>query len=113
VNWARYLIPVLLVVSVIGAYLARGPTVKRSHGPCLVHGDCPSSERCLVVPAADGFATPGACVDPCEADLQCPQQQRCERFVDAKDHWLQSPSKGAPSVGGCVAGARAAGDAPP
>lgn len=111
-SWARFLIPVLLVVTVVGLYLTRGPNVKRSHGPCLVHTDCPTSERCLVVPAADGFATPGVCVDPCVDDLQCPQQQRCERATDAKDYWTSDRSKGASdAVAGCVPGARR-GDAP-
>ena len=106
-SWARFLIPVLLVMSVVAAYLTRGPTVKRSHGSCLVHDGCPASERCLVVPAADGFVSAGQCVDPCEGDLQCPAGFRCEAFGEARGHWTADRSKGTGgAANGCVPGAR-------
>jgi hypothetical protein len=106
-SWARFLIPVLLVVTVAAAYLTRGPNVKRSHGRCLVHTDCPASERCLVPVSTDGFATAGACVDPCEDDLQCAAQFRCERVSDVQDYFSLDRSKGTVgAVGACVAGGR-------
>lgn len=72
-------------------------------GPCLVHRDCHDSERCLVIPKADGFASEGECVDPCGDDLQCPAQQRCEPFAENGSHL--SPASAA-DAGACRAGAR-------
>ncbi|MCA2978314.1 MAG: hypothetical protein INH41_11995 [Myxococcaceae bacterium] len=101
----RFLVPALLVVGVAGAYFVRAPVVKRSHGPCLTHDDCPASERCLVSPAADGFASVGECADPCADDLQCPARHRCERADEAKDFWRAGARPG--TVGGCLSGVRA------
>lgn len=87
-SWLRgAIIPVLLALT-IGLWLfSSGPSGKPIHGPCLVHGDCHATERCLVVPASDGFATSGTCVDPCEDDLQCPAQQACTQLVEVERHW--------------------------
>lgn len=99
------IIPVLLVVT-IGLWLFTPRTrAKPIHGPCLVHSDCHASERCLVVPKGDGFATQGECVDACADDLQCPAQMRCERFSDSGDFMAPAPS-GEGASGGCRAGAR-------
>ncbi|MER2559863.1 MAG: hypothetical protein ABTQ32_04035 [Myxococcaceae bacterium] len=107
-KYGRFIIPGLLVATIAAWLLTPSSNVKRSHGACLVHGDCPSSERCLVKPASDGFATMGECVDPCEGDLQCPSQQRCERFVEAGQYWTL-PGKAGASVGACLPGARSDG----
>lgn len=103
---ARFLIPVLLVVSVAAWVVATPRRGKPIHGPCLTHDDCHASERCVVPPSNDGFATQGACVDPCESDLQCPAQFRCEVFADVGRYWSSDRSKSAAAGGGCVAGLR-------
>ncbi len=73
---------------------------KPIHGPCLVHSDCHASERCLVFPKADGFATQGSCVDACTDDSKCPAQMRCETFADTGNFMVPAPS-GQATVGGC------------
>lgn len=106
-RYGRFLIPALLAVTVLAWLLAPAPRGKRIHGPCLVHGDCHASERCLVKPAADGFATTGECVDPCDGDLQCPAQQRCARLTEEGSYWaLPGPRAAGPVVGACLAGVR-------
>lgn len=107
----RFVAPGLLVAMIAVWVLTPTTRAKPIHGPCLVHADCHASERCLVKPAGDGFATTGECVDPCEGDLQCPSQQRCEEFVEAGQYWTLPSSgkgKGAP-VGACLPGARSDG----
>jgi hypothetical protein len=104
----RFVIPALLVVS-IGAslYAARQPQFRRAHGSCLVHSDCLPSERCAVRPSADGFATNGNCVDPCEGDLACPPQSHCEPFAETGSYWTTDLTKGkGAGVGACVPGVR-------
>ena len=106
-RYGRFLIPALIVATLLAWVLAPSSSVRRSHGPCLVHGDCPSSERCLVKPASDGFATAGDCVDLCQDDLQCPAQQRCAPLFEAGQYWTAPGPKGrTPAVGACEPGTR-------
>ena len=103
-SWLRRaIIPVLLVVA-IGLWLFSSErSAKPIHGSCLVHGDCHATERCFVIPANDGFATSGTCVDPCEDDLQCPAQQACLKLVQVDSHWEPpgSPKARGQPVGAC------------
>lgn len=107
-KYGRFIVPGLLALTLMTWLLTRGPEVKKSHAPCLVHGDCHSSERCLVSPADDGFATEGVCVDPCEGDLQCPAQHHCQPASDRGAYWaVAGPGRPrSPNVGGCQRGAR-------
>ncbi|MBL8936068.1 MAG: hypothetical protein JNM69_16035 [Archangium sp.] len=110
-KYRRFILPGLLVATIAAWVLTPTTRAKPIHGPCLVHADCHGSERCLVKPASDGFATMGECVDPCEGDLQCPAQQRCGQFVEAGQYWTLPSSgkgRGAP-VGACLPGARSDG----
>jgi hypothetical protein len=107
-RYGRFIIPALLVLTIGVWVLTPSSRAKRIHGPCLVHGDCHATERCLVVPARDGFATEGECVDPCDGDLQCPPQHHCAPFAEVGKYWTPPGSgkgSGAP-VGGCRSGAR-------
>ncbi|MCC6337588.1 MAG: hypothetical protein IT380_26810 [Myxococcales bacterium] len=105
-RWLLVLIGLSLLVSVL--WLRRQPREKSAHAGCLVHGDCLKAERCLVLPKGDGFASPGLCVDPCEGDLTCPAQFRCDAFFESGGFLLPQGAKGAGSqaVHVCVAGAR-------
>ena len=106
-KYGRFILPALIAATLLAWVLAPSSNVKRIHGPCLLHGDCHSSERCLVKPAADGFATAGECVDPCTDDLQCPAQQRCAPLFEAGQYWTAPGAKGrTPSVGACLPGVR-------
>lgn len=101
----RWLIPILLAGSVAAMLLTTSRSGKRLHGACLVNGDCLSSERCLVVPKGDGFATAGLCVDACRDDLECPAQQRCEPF-SVSGQTLGPRREAGPVEAACVPGVR-------
>jgi hypothetical protein len=106
-RYGRFVLPALIAVTLAVWVFAPSSSAKRIHGPCLVHADCHTSERCLVAPAADGFATTGQCVDPCEDDLQCPAQQRCVPLFEAGRYVTAPGSKGrTPAVGACQPGTR-------
>ena len=111
-RYGRFIIPGVLVLTVAAWLLAPTRRGKPIHGPCLVHADCHATERCFVVPAKDGFATGGECVDPCDGDLQCPTQQHCEPAAEVGRYWAP-PGTGkaaGPPVGACRPGAAGAGD---
>ncbi len=112
-RYGKYIVPAVLAVTLLAWFLAPKDRAKPIHGPCLVHGDCHDTERCLVKPAKDGFATFGVCAEPCENDLQCPARFHCEEARDAKAFWIPPSAAKAnePTVSGCVEGLRPPGDA--
>jgi hypothetical protein len=106
-RWLFILMGLALVVSFL---VERSRTVeKQAHGVCLVHADCLKSERCLIRPKGDGFASPGECLEPCEDDLQCPAQHHCERASESGDCLLPRGAKGAGTqpAGVCAPGSPA------
>lgn len=106
-RYRRFLIPAVLASVLLAWALSPSSGAKRIHGPCLVHADCHATERCLVKPATDGFATLGECVDPCADDLQCPAQQRCAPLFEAGQYWTVPGAKGrTPGAGACLPGTR-------
>jgi hypothetical protein len=97
VSSQRLLIFALVAVSIgLSWFVARRGSV----GPmplaeCLTHGDCQRSERCVVVPKGDGFASYGQCGEPCVDDAACPNGWTCRGWVDEKGYL--SPEKGRPA----------------
>jgi hypothetical protein len=106
-RWILILVGLSLVVSVL---VTRNRRVEKVEGgPCLVQRDCLSAQRCLVIPASDGFATDGRCVDPCPGgDLSCPAKYRCEAVYEAGGYLVPKGARGATAqvVEVCVPGAR-------
>ena len=84
----------LLIFALIGVSLglswyfaSRGPIGgPQPRGQCLKHGDCQSSEQCIVVPKGDGFATYGQCGERCVDDSACPNGWTCRSWVDEKGY---------------------------
>ncbi|MEW5741758.1 MAG: hypothetical protein AB1938_22755 [Myxococcota bacterium] len=105
-RWLLILVGLSLVISLL--WSRSQPVEKHPHGACLSHRDCLKSEKCLVFPKSDGFVTTGECVDPCEHDLTCPAQFRCDAFFESGGFLLPRASKGAggQAVHVCIAGAR-------
>jgi len=68
---------------------------KRARGQCLVHDDCLKTERCLVFPKGDGFATTGQCMDLCDENQRCPPQRRCRGYFEADGFLVPSGAQGA------------------
>lgn len=105
----RWLLVVVAAAAVLSFFvMGRGPVEKYPHADCLAHAQCQSSERCLVLPKSDGFATMGLCSDVCEADLECPARQRCQAYREAAGYLVPEGAKGAGEVvvKVCVPGAR-------
>jgi hypothetical protein len=104
----RWVWPLAAVAMVLSLWATRAPQGKWAHAECLVSADCLSSERCVVKPSPDGFASAGHCGEPCAEDLQCEARWRCEALVQA-DGFVTTP--GAPGATAepvkiCVPGAR-------
>ncbi len=76
-------------------YFARqGPIGPAARSECLTHADCQSSERCVVVPKGDGFATFGHCGEKCINDDGCANGWTCRAWVEDKGYLL--PERGRP-----------------
>ena len=88
------LILLLVGVSVgIAWFLARrGPVGPTPRAQCLSDSQCESSERCVVVPKGDGFATMGQCGEVCVDDTGCPNGWQCRSWVEEKG--FLSPERG-------------------
>ena len=93
-KFPRGLIFALVGVSLaLSWYFARsGADAPRPRAQCLSHTDCQSSERCVVVPKGDGFATFGQCGELCTEDAACPNGWDCRPWVEEQGHL--GPEKG-------------------
>jgi hypothetical protein len=74
-------------------YFARkGTSGPMPRSECLTHANCQSSERCVVVPKGDGFATFGQCGEVCVDDTACPNGWTCRTWID--ENGSLSPERG-------------------
>ncbi|MFO0593797.1 MAG: hypothetical protein U0228_00765 [Myxococcaceae bacterium] len=76
-------------------FARRGPVSAESYQECLSHADCKSTERCVVVPKGDGFATLGRCGEPCQSDADCGNGWVCRSWVAEKAYLV--PDNGQPA----------------
>ncbi|HEY1088160.1 MAG TPA: hypothetical protein VGE37_10715 [Archangium sp.] len=85
-------------------FARRGDTGPAPRSECLAHSNCQSSERCVVVPKGDGFATFGQCGELCTDDAQCPNGWKCRTWVDENQTLGPERGKGpqAPRVQACA-----------
>lgn len=83
---AQGLIFALVGVSLgLSWYFARqGPLGPAARSQCLTHSDCQSSERCVLIPKGDGFATFGQCGELCVDDGACPNGWTCRVWIDQR-----------------------------
>lgn len=101
----RVLIFVLVGLSLgIAWYQSKNGTGPNPRAECLVHANCQASERCVVVPKGDGFATFGQCGEQCTGDEQCPNGWTCRTWVDENGTLLPEAGKAAslPRVKACA-----------
>ncbi len=100
------LIFVLVAISLgLSWYFARqGPVGVPARSQCFTHADCQSSERCIVVPKGDGFASLGQCGEKCVDDSACHNGWTCRAWVEEKEYLSPEAGKaaGLPRVKACL-----------
>ncbi len=94
----------LLAISLgLSWYFTRqGPEGPNPRAECLSDAQCESTERCVVVPKGDGFATFGQCGEVCSDDTSCPNGWVCREWLEDEGHLSPARGKEGRRVMACV-----------
>ena len=85
-------------------FTRQGSTGPMPRSQCLTHPNCQSSERCIIAPKKDGFASFGQCGELCVDDNGCPNGWTCRAWMDEKGSLSPENGRGAelPRVKACA-----------
>lgn len=99
----RWLLILVAISAALAFFFARsGPKERVARSQCLTDAECLKTERCVVVPKPDGFATIGQCGEQCTADEQCANGWRCLELADEEKFVAPPKQAGAKRVRVCM-----------